>query len=147
MTYEREDKFPVYVTYTTRHLVWVDAANQAEAVDALQSEPYEYTNSSNVIDGYSDVEAPTKYDNPHERQDAHVQTWKEHLRRLYRDHGEAMAEEENRRGTRPVNRTTCVFCRMWLDDKFHSEYQHKFAVRDDERRAAKMAEALAVTAS
>lgn len=147
MTYELQDKFPVYVTYTTKHLVWVEAANQADAVAYMETEPYEYTNSSNVVEGWWNTAAPDKYDEPHERADAHVQTWKSHLWRVKDDHGAAMAEEENRRGIKPADRLTCRYCRAWLDADHEREYSHQFAIRQDELRAAEMAESLGLVAA
>lgn len=61
-TPEEQDRYPVLVTYTTVHVVWIEGDSPAGAAEAIRDEPYEYTDGSNCVDGWSDVKAPEKWD-------------------------------------------------------------------------------------
>ncbi|MEV7466212.1 hypothetical protein AB0O20_06805 [Streptomyces kronopolitis] len=64
--WEGQDKYPVIVETTQRHLVWVEADNLKEAVETLGGDPdwyEELTPQNQIDDGYDwSVEAPEDWD-------------------------------------------------------------------------------------
>jgi hypothetical protein len=76
-----EQSYPVIVTYTEVHVVWVEADSPEDAVAMLQDEPHEYTSSSTSVDGDSKVAAPDEWDSHLVEQyaEAHVRAYYQHL--------------------------------------------------------------------
>lgn len=83
---EAQDRYPVLVTYTDVHVVWVEADSPDDAVESIRDEPYEYTSSATSVDGWSDVKAPDKWDSHLLGLycDAHVQAYRSHQWELAR---------------------------------------------------------------
>lgn len=88
-------KYPVIVTYTEVHVVWVEAPTPADAVEYIRDEPYEFTSSATSVDGYSEVRQPGRFDErlTEVRCDAHVLAHESHLYRLKRDAEKAACAE------------------------------------------------------
>lgn len=96
-TPEERDSFPVIVTYTLTHVVWVPADSQADAVEQVDNEPYEYTNDQRTLaEADSKSAAPDEWDweivsrdgyfGAYEGLtcDAHVKAYRTHLHTLAR---------------------------------------------------------------
>lgn len=62
-TPDDEDRYPVIVEYTYRHVVWVAAGSAEHAARAIESDAYEYTDDSKTLveAGWS-VNAPKPWD-------------------------------------------------------------------------------------
>jgi len=92
-TPENRDAYPVLVTFTERHVVWVAAEDQEAAVMAVECEPWEYIDPSETqisadcaADGPRDeFDWEDVYEGGHLSYeglacDAHVTAWRRHLR-------------------------------------------------------------------
>jgi hypothetical protein len=55
------ESYPVLVTYTEVHVLWVSADSQQDAVDEL-TEPWELTNSETRASCWNEVKAPDRWD-------------------------------------------------------------------------------------
>jgi hypothetical protein len=90
-TPDADNYFPVLVTYTQQHVVWVAATDPAAAADALGVAPYEVTNDNETLsEAFWSVDAPQdRYDWDHIQDgsyahpyqgteaDAHVRAWRD----------------------------------------------------------------------
>jgi hypothetical protein len=79
---------PAVVTYTERHVVWVESDDSEDAAATIEVEPWEYTNEGTRVEAWSNVEAPTawdfqalvySYDAADVECDAHVYAHRKHL--------------------------------------------------------------------
>lgn len=141
--------FPVMVTYTHEHVVWVQADSQQAAVELMQSEPWGYTNDQETL-ANSDwkAEAPGQWDwemvyngdyfGVYRGLDycAHVELFKGWLRKLDRAHAEATVENETRDGIAAEARRTCAACNDWREPEHEQSVHHRYSVRMAERKMA-----------
>lgn len=92
---EEQDSYPVLVTYTHEHVLWVPADSQEAAVEHMRDAPYEYTDDQKTLAGaWWAVAAPDRWDwdtvyRDGEiygglRCDAHVEAYRAHQRELVR---------------------------------------------------------------
>lgn len=108
-----EQSYPVIVTYTETHVVWVQADSPEHAVAMLQDEPYEYTSHATSVDGDSKVAAPDEWDSYLVEQpaDAHVAAYHQHLYDLKRAVDKAACAEAGHPGARTErDRVWCDVC-------------------------------------
>ncbi|WP_431895816.1 hypothetical protein [Micromonospora haikouensis] len=159
-TPEEQDAYPVIVEYTHRHVIWVTADDQAEAVRAVEPAPYELTKDDETLfDAGWKVTAPTDrwdwedvyeggYSFPYGDQDcnAHVTTHREHLRKQDRELLEAWVENEDRDQVagllHAADRRTCAVCPAWLVPGHTETAYHVHSQRMADVRARREAEAL-----
>lgn len=138
-----EDSYPVIVTYTYRHIIWVEARNQQEAVEGASVDTYELTSDSEtLLEADWKVEAPTwewdwddiyegGYLSAYPGRDfaAHVETRKAWLRKVARDHELAMWEHEDREEVPDAERQTCGLCRQWREPGHEDSFRHQMELR------------------
>lgn len=134
-----QDKYPVIVEYTHRHVVWVEADDQTEAVAYWQDEPYRVTDDAETLfDASYSVGAPDEwdwdsvYDGGHSYAgryfDAHVQ---EYHSEMYRRMGAEVDREDAAEdaGTLPLgDRRTCRPCRCWTSPEHVASPRHAAGV-------------------
>ncbi len=121
--------YPVFVEYTQRHIVWVEADSQERAVERLASWPYESTSQDNLADSGVSVNAPRdrfdwedvygdNYGNPYTTEaDAHVETHRFEMFRRQREAEKKACTEAGHPVTRkPLSdgRRFCEGCSEYL---------------------------------
>lgn len=149
-TPETEDMYPVLITYTQQHVLWVRAADQESAVKRASYDTWEKTSDSEtLVSTDCRLKAPqdewdweTVYEGewsmPYQglEYDEHVKTRQEWLRKLNQAHAAAKAEDEDRDGVPVHFRRTCGVCRTWLEAGHEGSLAHRWALQDAERAAA-----------
>lgn len=137
---ELDDCWPVLVTYTTTHLVWVEASDQAAAVSYMETEPYERTNAQNVVDGDWETRAPESWEHPlHGNADAHIETTRRRRWTFDWEHVKAMTEAENRTAVPLADRLTCLACETWREPGHEQSRAHEGKLRTLEWEAFRQA--------
>ncbi len=140
--------WPVLVTYTHKHVLWVEAETHDKAVEAASYEPYEKTDDQETLFdiGYQ-VERPSEWDwddvyegnycMPYQGLEcnAHVETYRSWSRALDKAHQQATADNEDLDGVDAEQRLTCSLCRTWREAGHDDSFPHKFEMRAAERRA------------
>jgi hypothetical protein len=148
-------RYPVIVTYTSEHVVWVEADSQQQAVDYASSEPYEYTDDHETLaeSGWT-VEAPDDYSgrslveeggyyHPYKGTDAkaHVESWRGHLRYLEQEALNAEIARENDAedaGTlAEADRVTCRACKRHTEAGHYDTGMHTMNANWAKRDAAR----------
>lgn len=137
------DSYPVIVTYTHRHVIWVEAEDHKAAVERACWDTWELTNDQETLYESSIEVAGPKYDfdwddiyegtylSPYQGRDfeAHVETRRRWLRKVERDHELAMTEYEDRDETPADDRQTCGLCRKWREPGHEATSWHQFELR------------------
>lgn len=150
----RQDRYPVIVEYTMRHVVWVGASDQDAAAEAIRDEPYEYTDDQETLcDAGWQVQAPkdawdwgTVTDNSYSHAyqgteaNAHVEEhrrWRHVRDRMLLD---AWVENEDRDiaagRINPADRITCPICPAWWEPFHENTAFHINTAAMRARRAA-----------
>jgi hypothetical protein len=125
-----QDRYPVFVEYTHRHIVWVDADDPEQAARCVNAAPYEYTDNHETLYMTSvDVQPPKdkwdwqdvyddSWDGAYTTQaDAHVQTHRaEMLRQKWEADKAACVTASHPNTERPLSdgRRYCRDCREYL---------------------------------
>ena len=117
-----ETRYPVLVTYTHEHVVWVEAESQADALRQMQDAPYEHTSDGETLARLDmEVTAPDKWEwdtvewggesYRGTKADAHVKTHREYLRQVKRDADKVVCAAAGHPDARPngANRW-CPIC-------------------------------------
>lgn len=85
-----DQSYPVFVEYTERHLIWVEASSAETAERWVTQTPWEFTSNSQSFDGWSAVSTPKDamdwddvygYTGGAEEPDMHVQLHRAELNR------------------------------------------------------------------
>lgn len=91
------ERYPVIVTLTEKHVVWVEAVDAEDAWYAVRDEPWEYANKKDtLVECWSEAEAPDEDDYqtviyepgqqyPDPAADAHVKAWNAQQRKIRED--------------------------------------------------------------
>jgi hypothetical protein len=126
-----DNHYPVLVTYTHRHVVWVAATDHEVAASSIEGAPYEVTNDSETLaEAFWSVDVPQdRYDWEHIRDggysfpyqgteaDAHVEAWRhEHYRAERAAKTAACAEAGHPDATTCRAGRYCPVC-WWLPDE------------------------------
>lgn len=140
-------QWPVLVEETIQHVVWVDAADQQEAVDRARYDTWDKIGSGTRSCSWMKVESPVghwDHDRVYEDSgdsydglecDAHVETYRWWLRALDKAHQQATADNEDLDGVDTEQRLTCPVCRKWIGDDDHElSVAHRLAVADAQHR-------------
>jgi hypothetical protein len=113
------ERYPVIVTLTEKHVVWVEAVDAEDAWYAVRDEPWEYANKKDtLVECWSEAEAPDADDYqtviyepgqqyPDPAADAHVKVWEAVQRQAKKDACAAAGHPD--RETDPWG-TTCRVC-------------------------------------
>jgi hypothetical protein len=153
-TPNEDDAYPVLVTYTSEHVVWVTAPSAEAALGYVQQEAYEYTDDkSTLADAYWSAELPKdkyQFEDVYRASscnyaglsyDGHVELRRAWFNRIEFDRLDAWIVNEDRYNVYPAKRQTCAACKRWREDG-HDETRHhqvmqRYADEDRARAAAK----------
>lgn len=139
--------WPILVTETIEHVIWVEGETHDEALEAASQETHELTGPSTCSSADMNVEKPGSswdwervYENSYHsyqgiKCDAHEETRRHWLWELDRLHQQATADNEDLDAVPADQRVTCPVCRTWREDAHETKLSHQFEVRSVERRA------------
>lgn len=145
--------YPILVTETIEHVIWVEATSARQALHYASSDTYEYIAPGKQTCASADLEvkAPQgrwdwdmvysdSYNSyPGLRCDAHVETWRRWRWELNRLHGQAVADNEDLDGVGNDVRLTCRLCRTWREEGHDGGFPHLHEVRAAELKSAEVA--------
>lgn len=148
----RDDNYhswPILVTATEEHVIWVEAETAQEALDYACRDTYERLDRvSTCVSAGMTVAAPASrwdWEAVYEeschsyaglKYDAHVQARDEWLQSIEWARLEATLENEDRDGLPAGQRQTCAVCRLWREEGHEESERH----RDERVWAARRAE-------
>lgn len=139
--------WPILVTETIEHVIWVEGETHDEALEAASQETHELTSSSTCSSADMNVEKPDSswdwervYENSYHsyqgiKCNAHEETRREWLWELDRRHQQATADNEDLDGISAEQRKTCAVCRVWRTAGHEESFAHQLEVRSAQRRA------------
>jgi hypothetical protein len=149
-----EDSYPVLVTYTHEHVVWIAAPSAEDALRYAQQEAYEYTKDTETLVSADFTAAlpkdewdwDTVYDNAYGGTyagldcRAHVDSRTAWFNRIEYDHLYASIVNEDRDDIPQERRATCSACKQWRETGHEDDRHHQVMQRyADEDRARALA--------